>query len=300
MLKTMAHDLRAVLQLFEAAAAPSPELFRELAVKAIKRVGDGVRAMKLGSVVSYDPQARIDADDRAIHGTFFLRFKHERINPSHLPGINFYWDLAKERGTVGTSNLVWGNLKSLDKLPLAEVGPAMFQAADAIIADLKRQLGQKDTSREAWSVVTLGTDHAYATEVETFPSKAKATAAAKDRGNCYVVKGTQMWNEPLGQVEEHDRIAPSTFFPSVARLEGGPAPGDEPWAGSEPDDGKRLLKAVEAFQKYAARFDAATPETCASSLSGVLQSLAAVAREADFDETAQALMKARVKAQLGT
>lgn len=212
MLKTLTRDLRALFQLFEAQAAPSSELFRDLAVKAIKRVGDGVRDMKLGSVVSYDPQARIDANDRAIHGTFFLRFKHEKINPSHRPGITFYWDLSKEQGSVGSSNLVWDN-KRLDSLSLDKMGPAMLQAADAILADLKRQLGQKDTAEDVWSVVTLGTDHSYATEVDTFTSKAKATAAAKDRGNCYVVKGTQMWNEPLGQVEEHDRVAPSTFFP---------------------------------------------------------------------------------------
>jgi hypothetical protein len=68
-------------------------------------------------------------------------------------------------------------------------------------------------SEEAWSVVTLGKGHSYATEVDVFTSKSKAEQEAKDRGDCYVVKGTQMWNEPLGQVEEHDRNVPSKFFP---------------------------------------------------------------------------------------
>jgi hypothetical protein len=65
----------------------------------------------------------------------------------------------------------------------------------------------------AWSVVSLGKSHGYATEVQVFSSKEKAEQEAMDQGNCYVVKGTQMWNEPLGQVEEHDRPAPSKFFP---------------------------------------------------------------------------------------
>lgn len=65
---------------------------------------------------------------------------------------------------------------------------------------------------DAWSVVTLGQE-GYATEIEYFTSKKRAEERAKDIGNCYVVKGTQMWNEPLGQVEEHDKDAPSKYFP---------------------------------------------------------------------------------------
>ncbi len=76
----------------------------------------------------------------------------------------------------------------------------------------KEEQTKPKTSEETWSVVTLGKSHSYATEVETFDSKSKAEQEAKDLGNCYVVKGTQMWNEPLGQVEEHDRTAPYKFF----------------------------------------------------------------------------------------
>lgn len=195
------------------ASGPTPlaDEFRASIIKAVKRVGDGVRAMGLGSVVKYNPQEEIREDRYGgTHGTFFLRFEHDKINRAYHPGINFYWDPSKESGTVGTSNLVWP-AKDRGNLPLNKMGHAMLDAADDILKDLKRQLGETE-SEETWSVVTLGKDHGYATEVDTFPSKAKAEAEARHRGNCYVVKGTQMWNEPLGQVEEHDRPAPSKFF----------------------------------------------------------------------------------------
>lgn len=76
----------------------------------------------------------------------------------------------------------------------------------------KKSQVPEELSDQVWSVVTLGRDHGYATEVDTFDSKSAAEKAARDLGNVYVVKGTQMWNEPLGQVEEHDRVAPSSFF----------------------------------------------------------------------------------------
>lgn len=195
------------------AEAVDPELFRPMVVKAIKRIGDGVRAMGLGSIVKYNPQERIDTDRYGgIHSTFFLRFDHADINPGYRPGINFYWDTSKQKGSVGTSNLVQRN-KGFENLPLAKMDEAMLEAADAILADLKGQLGKAEPeSKEAWSVVTLGKDHGYATEVEVFSNKARAEAKARELGNCYVVKGTQMWNEPLGQVEEHNRTAPFKFF----------------------------------------------------------------------------------------
>lgn len=187
------------------------DVFRAAVVKAIKRVGDGVRAMGLGSVVKYHPQEQIREDSHGIHSTFFLSFEHEQVNPAYHPGINFYWTKSKNTGQVGSSNLIWPT-KTHVNLPLDKMGDAMLQVADEILKDLKRQLGQQE-SKEAWSVVTLGKDHGYATEVDVFDSKSEAERVARDRGNCYVVKGTQMWNEPLGQVEEHDRTAPSKFFP---------------------------------------------------------------------------------------
>ncbi len=69
---------------------------------------------------------------------------------------------------------------------------------------------------QVWSVARDGymladpddedNDHSqgYIAEVETFNSKAKAMAYARDIAPAYVVKGTQMWNEPIGQVEEDE------------------------------------------------------------------------------------------------
>jgi len=194
------------------AEEPTADLFRSLIIKAIKRVGDGVRTMGLGSIITYNPQEPINTDRYdGIHATFFLRFDHPQVNAAYRPGISFYWDPDKKSGTVSTSNLVWKG-KRHEQVPLGKMGDAMLDAADDIVNDLKRQLKREHGSEEAWSVVTLGRDHGYATEVQVFDSKSKAEAKARDLGNCYVVKGTQMWNEPLGQVEEHNREAPYKFF----------------------------------------------------------------------------------------
>ncbi len=64
-------------------------------------------------------------------------------------------------------------------------------------------------SEETWSVVSLGRNDGYAAEVWTFDTKSAAVEFAKETGDVHVVKGTQMWNEPLGQIEESDRC--STF-----------------------------------------------------------------------------------------
>lgn len=48
----------------------------------------------------------------------------------------------------------------------------------------------------------------YAKEVyEGFRSKQEAMKAAEEEGFDYVVKGTQMWNEPIGQIEESNKYA---------------------------------------------------------------------------------------------
>jgi len=195
-----------------ASTDPNPEYFRDLVIAAIKQVAAGLRPLGFNQVIKYNPQERIDKDSHGIHGTFFLKFVDSRINSTYNPGINFYWDLSKELGTVGTSNLVGSN-KNYYHLPLDKMGDAMLGAAEDIVKDLKKyQLG-KSESKEVWSVVTMGEKHGYAADVEVFSSKAKAEQKAKEQGNCYIVKGTQMWNEPLGQVEEHDGSAPRKFFP---------------------------------------------------------------------------------------
>ena len=72
-----------------------------------------------------------------------------------------------------------------------------------------------------WSVAQTGYDlggddeddyQGYVGSVEIFDSKADAIAYAKDIGGATVVKGTQMWNEPMGQVEEHDRPAWTRYY----------------------------------------------------------------------------------------
>jgi uncharacterized protein with von Willebrand factor type A (vWA) domain len=72
-----------------------------------------------------------------------------------------------------------------------------------------------------WSVAQTGYDlggddedeyQSYVGSVEIFDSKADAIAYAKDIGRATVVKGTQMWNEPMGQVEEHDRPAWTRYY----------------------------------------------------------------------------------------
>lgn len=65
--------------------------------------------------------------------------------------------------------------------------------------------------QEAWSVVTLGSD-SRARAVQVFDRKEMAEAKARDIGDCYVLKGTQQRNRPLGQVEEHDQDVEAKYF----------------------------------------------------------------------------------------
>lgn len=53
----------------------------------------------------------------------------------------------------------------------------------------------------------------YALDVGLFSTKEAAMREAKDIGDAYVVEGTQMYNEPLGQVEEHDKPARYKYVP---------------------------------------------------------------------------------------
>lgn len=191
------------------------EDIRALVVKAIKRIGDGVRSLGLGSIVKYNPQEKVDVDLHGIQGTYYLRIDHPQFSTYH-PGINFYWYKEDKLGSVEGWGLI-GPKTVHDKLPLNKMADAMFDVADDILRDIKHLLEKKTQDKrqetdQVWSVVTLGKDHGYATDVEIFGSKDEAEERAKNLRNVYVVKGTQMWNEPLGQVEEHDRDAPSKFF----------------------------------------------------------------------------------------
>lgn len=58
----------------------------------------------------------------------------------------------------------------------------------------------------------------YATDVESFSSKEEAFEHVLDYGPAwYAIQGTQMWNEPMGQVEEHDRPAKVIGYDSIKR-----------------------------------------------------------------------------------
>lgn len=111
---------------------------------------------------------------------------------------------------------VSGGFKSL-KDPHKNLAKLMREAAKSFREAEKKILAYEDKQREKeeaesggiWSVATTGRGHSYASEIWEFPSKSKATDFAKETGNAYVIRGTQMWNEPIGQIEESDKR--STF-----------------------------------------------------------------------------------------
>lgn len=110
-------------------------------------------------------------------------------------------------------NLKWpgNNQKALKQL-IDELPIMMEQLLDKIeqraekdaktFADKVSAAGDSDVT---WSIAVVGKSHGYVTEAEYYDSKQEAIEAAKEMGGAYILKGTQMWNEPLGQVEEHDR-----------------------------------------------------------------------------------------------
>ena len=58
-------------------------------------------------------------------------------------------------------------------------------------------------TKRPWSLVLTDTD-GYANEIFTFKTKAEARAQREELGEGSIIHGTQMWNEPVGQVEEDD------------------------------------------------------------------------------------------------
>lgn len=183
-----------------------------LITKSFKRIDKAIRAMGMGAVVTLYPLGIRTNDWRGeIKGGFSFNFKHPDINPIWRPGISFYWSIGDNQGQVSSFGLVWGQKEVSDNTSLAQMNKAMMSITDAIVKDLQKQLEQKEKSDEVWSIATKDED-GYAKEVDTFESRESAEEEARDRGNCYVIKGTQMWNEPIGQVEEHDRQASYHYF----------------------------------------------------------------------------------------
>lgn len=66
-------------------------------------------------------------------------------------------------------------------------------------------------SEQVYSVAQTGPD-GYVDYVEVFTSKDAAVEHAEDIGSAYVVRGTQMWNEPLGQIEESTRESKYWYY----------------------------------------------------------------------------------------
>lgn len=72
-----------------------------------------------------------------------------------------------------------------------------------------------------WSAV-LHIRDGYVGDVQTDLTFREAVSTVLEDGpGSYLVQGTQMWNEPLGQVEEHDRVAKYYGFDWVNRKYGG-------------------------------------------------------------------------------
>lgn len=137
----------------------------------------------------------------------------------------FYWSLS-----AGTSGwLLPDGLAShgatLPAMPKEKAIPLIAKGVKEALAKIqagaakKKQEEEKAESEQVWSVARDGYmiadaegdddegghSQGYIAEVETFTSKEEALAYARDIAPCYLVKGTQMWNEPVGQTEEDDR-----------------------------------------------------------------------------------------------
>lgn len=171
-------------------------------------------------------------------------FEYERNMIVGEEGLNLYWNTTDNsshffwilRHPYTGERLPDGEGSYSGRVPMTEVE----KGAKAIAAEVKDTLkkievgaAKKKKEEEAkvlqetqgvWSVARTndmiaetnrggddedddGERNGYIGEVETFNSKEKALAYARDIAPCYVVKGTQMWNEPIGQVEEHDKVA---------------------------------------------------------------------------------------------
>jgi hypothetical protein len=103
--------------------------------------------------------------------------------------------------------------------PLQNQVHTFAQALLKVLSNYRTQFEghEAETDKGTWSVARdgymleetgdAGEDHSqgYIAEVRVFNSKSKALAYAKDIAPAYLVPGTQMWNEPVGQIEEEDR-----------------------------------------------------------------------------------------------
>ena len=97
-----------------------------------------------------------------------------------------------------------------------------------------------------WSAATFR--DGYATDVESFSSKEEAFEHVLDYGpTWYAIQGIQMWNEPMGQVEEHDRPAKVIGYDSIKRA--APKPQEAQAPADIKDDLYEVASMGEALMK---------------------------------------------------
>ena len=157
--------------------------------------------------------------------------KVQRSRGNYITGVRVY---GRTRDGTGVGGLVkildWTREGGLftdreserDLARLDRVRQERQQAeGEARREEARREEALRLEQGSVWSVAQTGYDlggddeddyQSYVGSVEVFDSKADAIAYAKDIGRATVVKGTQMWNEPMGQVEEHDRPAWTRYY----------------------------------------------------------------------------------------
>lgn len=166
-----------------------------------------------------------------------LQEKNDRKNFDNL--------LMKALGGSGLKVETWDNVLQVEGQRLFVIGPRKPQegaywsfggqagkhtkattsraAIDEIIKEIRATIKTlpKTEPESVWSVAQTGYEvggdaeeefQGYVAEVQTFSTKEEAIAYARSLGGATVVKGTQMWNEPMGQVEESNRTAWMKFY----------------------------------------------------------------------------------------
>ena len=136
---------------------------------------------------------------------------------------------SREKGLVMDPKLErWGPaMQKAEKAEKARIQAEKEQRERDSLRDekIRREKAEKEQREremepQTWSVAQTGYDldedggdsQGYVAEVAVFDSKSEAVAYARDIGKATVVKGTQMWNEPVGQVEEHGREAWTRYY----------------------------------------------------------------------------------------
>ena len=210
----------------------SPSDFTHLEIAASYETPRGTRwhnnLMKMNPMALENPAQWSDAT--------LERFadKVQRSRGGYITGVRVYGRTRDGTGLGGMVKILdWTREGGLftdreSERDLVRLDRARQQAEEKARAEeeARREEARREEARRleqgsVWSVAQTGYDlggddeddyQSYVGSVEVFDSKADAIAYAKDIGRATVVKGTQMWNEPMGQVEEHDRPAWTRYY----------------------------------------------------------------------------------------